>query len=103
MDKEIEKKINNLKEFLQTICPDDVKPLIKLFDNATLYNMIEKLYLELNMTQEQAFNELKDKLKITEMSEDQTYKLKRYIEYFYTICSSKFSNLSYEELLKQLK
>jgi hypothetical protein len=104
MDPKLNEKITNFKELCVSLGNDNASAIVcNLLDNESLYGMFEELYLKLQVTQEQAYNELVQKLKFKDLTEDESYKVKRYIEYFFNVLELKYSNMSYEELLKQVK
>ena len=103
MDPTVNEKLNHLRDFLVTVSNDTkVSIFLNMMDNETLFKLFEDLYLQLQLTQEQAYTELVEKLKLEEITDEQQNKVKRYIQYFYSVLELKFKDLTYEELLKKI-
>jgi hypothetical protein len=104
MDPTVNEKLNHLRDFLVTVSNDTkVSIFLNMMDNETLFKLFEDLYLQLQLTQEQAYTELVEKLKLEEITDEQQNKVKRYIQYFYSVLELKFKDLTYEELLKKFR
>lgn len=102
MDETLNKKIDSFKAYIKELTRNEkMKIVIDMMHNETMYNFFDDLYLKTNITKDQVYNELTEKLELS-VNDEQENKIKRYIDYFFEILKTKYENTSYEELLNKV-